>query len=307
MTFPKNKILQTLLYIFSGIGIITFITAIVITAVIITDKNKDENNESTKIESSYEYKGNRINFSQLTYNKNNKIPNIFLDESQNIVTLEPETNYSLNLTFRDPVYISNIILYEKENKESLKMNRPKKIILRMNGNENEFFGDWIEYIIPENKMIHGISFREKPGFYSIFLIKHLSINIENGDHEEKEQYKFIINQIVINYESKPNLNPTMTVNQINNLYVNGKKEWNISSSVRFHTIRQLNVEELLNYEALLNLSYYSLLGDKEAEKMLFNYFPTGAHQGEFSSAIKAWFEMTKNYNLKENSRYTNKK
>ncbi|MFW5879484.1 MAG: hypothetical protein ACOCUV_01535 [bacterium] len=306
MKFPSNKKLQVLFYMFFSLGILTFILAIGLTIIMIDVSDEDERaqNEYKKIEATYGYQGNKITLSRTIKaedgNDDNEIKNIFKNNTEYIIKLDSKANSRINLTFKDPVYIKDLTIYERIPRKSGDKSRPKKILIRMNGISYEFFSDWIEYEVPGNKMVHKISFREKPGFYSIFVIKYLSINIEPEKNNNSEPSQFVINRIKINYSKKPYLEPTMSVDEIKKRYVRGRKKWNISSAVRFHTIRQLDIEDLLIYEALLNLSYYSINGDKEAEELLLNYSPTGAIHGEYVSAIQEWYEKTKIYNSKEN-------
>jgi hypothetical protein len=280
------------------LGVITSIILIIIGLTIVFQKTGSESKQAN-----YEinYKGNRITYSELIPENGkaagkDRIAKLFGNDPENEFLLDSTANDSIHVSFEQPVYISKLILHENVNSSRAITERPEYIHLRMGGNESDFISDWIDYPMQNNNTSHVISFRDPQGFCSIFRAKVLTIDIQPENIESSRHVKLALNRIEIIFDNQPFLKPTITLDEIKQRYVRGRKEWNINTAVKFRTLRQIDIEEQLSYELMLNLSYYALLGNREAETLLMSYSPSGAHDGEYASGIRSWYELTEKYN-----------
>ena len=254
--------------------------------------NKNQNTDSDLPSIKFPYKNLYItgsfDYGKYTGCPIKHIPDLFIENNNNTCLLEANSGDIIEFTLSKPVYIAKMILKLSNNE----FNKKKKIVksLRITGAEKYSIPEDFYYTINTESDTQIIEFSNRQMFFNIFRVEKITLSFDSELSKDSEILP--IKSIELIFKNNPDYVPTMPLDEIKSRYVKNRKTWDISSVARYHTIKQMDVEDKLQYLVLLDLSYYALT-NKEAESILFSYSPTGAHTGEFRSSVISWFEMNK--------------
>lgn len=223
-----------------------------------------------------------------------KLTNLFDSKIETFWFLQAGYGGEISFFFQEPIYIYKIILktsdqYQLKSKYTIS----KGIIsFKFYKDENTVFSDGFHYnlsneinevVVPSNILC------------SILKSKVFTISIE--DTLARDCEGIFINEIEIFTKEQPFFKSTLNVDQIIKRYnIKPNEKWKIyATENKYSKYDNINTFDKEEKEVINNLVYAILNGDQLAKKIIYNYSPEGAADGEYVSFILEWYEeMSKN-------------
>ncbi len=225
-----------------------------------------------------------------------KLSNLFDSKMETFWFLQAGYGGEIKFVFQKPIYINKIKIivkthdtYQIKGKYTISKS---KISLNFYKDENTVFLDGFDYNLSNgiNQIVVSSNL-----LCSLLKSKVFTISIEDTLAQDCEG--IFINEIEIFTKERPFFKSTLTVDQIIKRYnIKPNEKWIIfTTENKYSNYSNLNKFDTEEKEVINNLVYAMLNGNQLAKKILYNYSPEGAVDGEYISFILEWYEeMSKN-------------
>ena len=194
----------------------------------------------------------------------------------------------LQIVFSEPIYLKRVLLRadkatiaRRTKLDNLNLAQHVKILAYKDEDEIFAGGVWF-YKLGEAGMPKVVKKEEQ--FLKILKIKYIVIQIDN-ELENWSNPILWLSEIKLDMGKTSAYTPTLSFSQITEKFSDMSNKWNFS--------RIKGMSDKKKNEALLSLIYYALHGNNNAEKILYNYSPAQADEGEWASYLMEWYEFTK--------------
>ncbi len=182
-------------------------------------------------------------------------------------SLNNTKNLQINIIFKKPVYLYSLTGHLAKN---IKNSNLSYVHIEGQTDENNMPN------IYEKLKFTGNRFEFKQDKV-LFKTKTISLSFFIHDNES-----ISMSEIDLLTKNIPYYNPKYTLEEIKDIFVKNKKEWKFDDP-----------NEAISQDILMSLVFYALNGNKQAEKILYSFKPSGASDGEIYSALISDYENTR--------------
>ncbi len=221
---------------------------------------------------SYKYLDNEINITAISPSKEIleiDLNKLFDSDKTTFWSLNNTKNLRINIMFKKPIYLYSLIGYLSKN---IKNNNLSYVHIEGQTDENNMPNIYEKLHFSGNRF----EFKQDKVLFKTKTIS-LSFFIRDNDSISMTEIDLLTKNI-------PYYNTKYSLDEINDIFVKNKKEWKFDDP-----------NEAISQDVLMSLVYYALNGNKQAEKLLYSFKPSGASDGEIYLALINDYENTKKH------------